>query len=65
MELSGFELVELIFFFPRRDRAPAVRHILEILEPLSIEKGGPLRIQHVSFVEVPYSTRALCRRIVV
>eukprot|EP00191_Tetraselmis_sp_GSL018_P003339 CAMPEP_0177609198 /NCGR_PEP_ID=MMETSP0419_2-20121207/18933_1 /TAXON_ID=582737 /ORGANISM="Tetraselmis sp., Strain GSL018" /LENGTH=437 /DNA_ID=CAMNT_0019104051 /DNA_START=132 /DNA_END=1446 /DNA_ORIENTATION=- len=34
---------------PREDRA--VRHILDVLEPWSTGKGGPLRIQHVSFVE--------------
>lgn len=29
----------------------AARHVLDILEPLSDEHGGPLRVQHVSFVE--------------
>jgi acetylornithine deacetylase len=29
----------------------AVRHVLEVLEPYSTENGGPLKIQHVSFVE--------------
>ena len=29
----------------------AVRHVLEALEPYSEENGGPLKIQHVSFVE--------------
>mmetsp|Transcript_8132 Transcript_8132/g.23335 ORF Transcript_8132/g.23335 Transcript_8132/m.23335 type:complete len:446 (-) Transcript_8132:440-1777(-) len=34
---------------PMEDRA--VRHILEVLEPFSADNGGPLVIQHVSFVE--------------
>lgn len=29
----------------------AARHVLEVLEPLSVEQGGPLLLQHVSFVE--------------
>jgi acetylornithine deacetylase len=29
----------------------AARHVLDVLEPLSEEHGGPLRVQHVSFVE--------------
>lgn len=31
--------------------AAAGRHVLDVLEPLSDEHGGPLHIQHVSFVE--------------
>eukprot|EP00873_Tetraselmis_striata_P037083 jgi/Tetstr1/457347/TSEL_043950.t1 len=34
---------------PTEDRA--ARHILEILEPLSVDNGGPLKLNHVSFVE--------------
>lgn len=34
---------------PIEDRAG--RHVLEILEPLSIDHGGPLKVEHVSFVE--------------
>jgi hypothetical protein len=29
----------------------AARHVLEVLEPLSVEHGGPLLLQHVSYVE--------------
>lgn len=29
----------------------AARHVLDVLEPLSEEHGGPLRLQHVAFVE--------------
>lgn len=29
----------------------AAQHVLAVLEPLSEDHGGPLRIQHVSFVE--------------
>lgn len=29
----------------------AGRHVLDVLEPLSDEHGGPLHIQHISFVE--------------
>jgi len=29
----------------------AARHVLEVLEPFTVENGGPLRIKHVSFVE--------------
>lgn len=31
--------------------AAAVRHVLEVLEPLSVDQGGPLIVRHVSFVE--------------
>lgn len=31
--------------------AAAAQHVLNVLEPLSDEHGGPLRIQHVTFVE--------------
>mmetsp|Transcript_7438 Transcript_7438/g.20998 ORF Transcript_7438/g.20998 Transcript_7438/m.20998 type:complete len:452 (+) Transcript_7438:236-1591(+) len=34
---------------PTEDRA--IRHILEVLEPLSTANGGPLVIEHVSYVE--------------
>lgn len=34
---------------PMEDRA--VRHILDVLSPFSEDSGGPLRIQHVTFVE--------------
>lgn len=34
---------------PVEDRA--VRHVLEVLTPFSEENGGPLNIQHISFVE--------------
>lgn len=34
---------------PQEDRA--VRHVLEVLEPLSVEKGGPLVLQHASYAE--------------
>lgn len=34
---------------PVEDRA--AQHVLAVLEPLSEEHGGPLRVQHVSFVE--------------
>lgn len=34
---------------PTEDRA--ARHVLDVLQPFSEENGGPLRIQHVSFVE--------------
>ncbi|MEW5309948.1 MAG: hypothetical protein WDW38_001788 [Sanguina aurantia] len=34
---------------PVEDRA--VRHVLDVLTPFSEENGGPLNIQHVSFVE--------------
>lgn len=30
----------------------AARHVLEVLNPYSEENGGPLKVQHVSFVEV-------------
>lgn len=36
-------------FVPKEDRA--ARHVLEALEPYSEENGGPLRIQHISFLE--------------
>jgi hypothetical protein len=29
----------------------AARHVLEVLEPLSVEHGGPLLLQHMSYVE--------------
>lgn len=29
----------------------AARHVLDVLRPLSTEEGGPLLVQHVSFVE--------------
>eukprot|EP00775_Hariotina_reticulata_P001518 gene1518-1855_t len=31
--------------------AAAARHVLEVLEPYSTDNGGPLEIQHISFVE--------------
>ncbi|CAI7795877.1 unnamed protein product [Closterium sp. NIES-53] len=34
---------------PKEDRA--VRHVLDVLQPYSEEEGGPLHIQHVSYVE--------------
>eukprot|EP00882_Tetradesmus_deserticola_P002404 GHRQ01002563.1.p1 GENE.GHRQ01002563.1~~GHRQ01002563.1.p1 ORF type:complete len:440 (+),score=207.27 GHRQ01002563.1:231-1550(+) len=34
---------------PVEDRA--ARHVLEVLEPHSVEHGGPLLLQHVSYVE--------------
>ncbi|CAI6008873.1 unnamed protein product [Closterium sp. NIES-65] len=34
---------------PKEDRA--VRHVLDVLQPYSEEEGGPLYIQHVSYVE--------------
>eukprot|EP00878_Enallax_costatus_P036747 GHUV01041295.1.p1 GENE.GHUV01041295.1~~GHUV01041295.1.p1 ORF type:complete len:397 (+),score=107.15 GHUV01041295.1:486-1676(+) len=34
---------------PTEDRA--ARHVLEVLEPLSVDHGGPLVVRHVSFVE--------------
>lgn len=34
---------------PREDRA--VRHVLDVLQPLSTEEGGPLSLHHVSYVE--------------
>ncbi|GLC37544.1 hypothetical protein PLESTB_001759000 [Pleodorina starrii] len=34
---------------PKEDRA--ARHVLDILQPLSEEAGGPLRIRHISYVE--------------
>lgn len=36
-------------YVPVEDRA--VRHILDVLTPYSIENGGALKIQHVTFVE--------------
>lgn len=35
---------------PVEDRA--ARHVLDLLQPYSEEQGGPLKIQHVSFIEV-------------
>lgn len=32
-------------------RLAAVRHVLDVLNPYSDENGGPLQIQHISFVE--------------
>ena len=29
----------------------AVKHLLDVLKPHSIENGGPLKVEHVSFVE--------------
>ncbi|KAL2643014.1 hypothetical protein R1flu_010601 [Riccia fluitans] len=34
---------------PKEDRA--VRHVLDVLEPLSEEHGGPLKLNHKSYVE--------------
>ncbi|BBN18864.1 hypothetical protein MPTK1_8g06150 [Marchantia polymorpha subsp. ruderalis] len=34
---------------PKEDRA--VQHVLHILEPFSVENGGPLKINHKSYVE--------------
>lgn len=34
---------------PREDRA--VRHVLDVLQPLSEEEGGPLKIRHISYTE--------------
>ncbi|PNW87021.1 hypothetical protein CHLRE_02g105500v5 [Chlamydomonas reinhardtii] len=36
-------------FVPKEDRA--ARHVLEVLQPLSQENGGPLRIRRISYVE--------------
>lgn len=30
---------------------PAARHVLEVLEPLSVDHDGPLIVRHISFVE--------------
>jgi acetylornithine deacetylase len=35
---------------PVEDRA--ARYVLDLLQPFSEEQGGPLKIKHVSFVEV-------------
>ena len=29
----------------------AIKHLLEVLEPHSTEKGGPLKLEHVTYVE--------------
>ena len=29
----------------------AIKHLLDVLKPHSIENGGPLKVEHVSFVE--------------
>ena len=34
---------------PQEDRV--VRHVLEVLRPHSVEQGGPLKVQHVSYVK--------------
>ncbi|CAM6088868.1 unnamed protein product [Calypogeia fissa] len=39
-------LQELI---PKEDRA--VRHVLDVLEPLGTDHGGPLILKHVTYVE--------------
>eukprot|EP00270_Netrium_digitus_P005830 TRINITY_DN1782_c0_g1_i1.p1 TRINITY_DN1782_c0_g1~~TRINITY_DN1782_c0_g1_i1.p1 ORF type:complete len:434 (+),score=116.56 TRINITY_DN1782_c0_g1_i1:93-1394(+) len=36
-------------FVPKEDRA--IRHILDVLNPYSLEEGGPLSIRHISYVE--------------
>ena len=36
---------------PTSNKPKAARHVLELLEPLSTEHGGPIELQHVSFVE--------------
>ena len=28
-----------------------MRHLLDLLEPLSVERGGPLVIRHITYVE--------------
>lgn len=33
------------------DALAAVRHILDVLNPYSEDNGGPLHIEHVSYVE--------------
>ena len=37
-------------FVPEEDKV--IRHLLDILSPHSIENGGVLKIQHVSFIPV-------------
>ena len=29
----------------------AIKHLVDVLKPHSIENGGPLKVEHVSFVE--------------
>ena len=29
----------------------AIKHLLDVLSPHSIENGGPLKVEHVAFVE--------------
>ena len=29
----------------------AIKHLLDVLKPHSTENGGPLKVEHVSFVE--------------
>ena len=29
----------------------AIKHLLDVLKPHSIENGGPLKVEHVSFVK--------------
>eukprot|EP00731_Ephydatia_muelleri_P025862 Em0017g945a len=36
-------------FIPQEDRA--IQHVKEVLEPFSTAKGGPIQIDHVTFVE--------------
>ena len=46
MKCRNFWECVLSVFFPR-----AVRHLLEVLRPHSQECSGPLRVEHISYVE--------------
>ena len=47
--LFNIKLLNLVLYYVFVSRA--IKHLLDVLTPYSIENGGPLKLNHIVFVE--------------